>query len=90
LLRHNWSYKAIMNYPIPATIEEIEALKDNPVDEELIAAAIAGVVKIAQPQGQTLDDLTAQVLAEDDWLDAKQRQWLSHIVAQAWQGLNVN
>ncbi len=78
-----------MNYPIPATIEEIEALKENPVDEELIAAAIAGVVKIAQSKGQTLDDLTAEVLAEDDWLDPKQRQWLSQVVAQAWQSLKL-
>ncbi|MFP4132950.1 MAG: hypothetical protein ACLFQP_02920 [Halothece sp.] len=74
-----------MNYPIPATLEEIEALKQNPVDEELIAAAIAGVVQIARAQGQTLDELTAQVLADDHWLEPAQRRWLSAIVAQAWQ-----
>ncbi|AFZ45586.1 hypothetical protein PCC7418_3474 [Halothece sp. PCC 7418] len=79
-----------MNYPIPATIEEIEALKGNPVDEELIAAAIAGVVQIAKAQGQTLDELTAEVLADDHWLDASQRRWLSDIVAQAWKSLCHN
>mgnify|MGYP006421964649 CR=1 FL=1 len=73
-----------MNYPIPATAEEIEALKENPVDEELIAAAIAGVVQIARSQGQTLEELTAEVLAEDHWLEPEQRRWLSAIVAQAW------
>ncbi|MDR9404433.1 MAG: hypothetical protein RI580_13440 [Halothece sp. Uz-M2-17] len=79
-----------MNYPIPATVEEIEALKGNPVDEELIAAAIAGVVQIAKAQGQTLDELTAEVLADDHWLDSSQRRWLSDIVAQAWKTLCHN
>lgn len=79
--------KPAMNYPIPATIEEIEALKEQPVDEELIAAAIAGVVKIARAQGQTLDELTAEVLADDHWLEPAQRRWLSDIVAQAWQSI---
>ncbi|NBD32435.1 MAG: hypothetical protein GVY17_05575 [Cyanobacteria bacterium] len=79
-----------MNYPIPATVEEIAALKANPVDEELIAAAIAGVVQIARAQGQTLDELTAEVLADDHWLEPSQRRWLSDIVAQAWQSLYHN
>ncbi len=79
-----------MNYPIPATVEEIEALKANPVDEELIAAVIAGVVQIARAQGQTLDELTAEVLADDHWLEPSQRRWLSDIVAQAWQSLCHN
>ncbi len=79
-----------MNYPIPATVEEIEALKANPVDEELIAAAIAGVVQIAHSQGQTLDELMAEVLADDRWLEPAQRRWLSDIVAQAWKSLCHN
>lgn len=83
-------FKPAMNYPIPATIEEIEALKENPINEELIAAAIAGVVQIAHSQGQTLEELTAEVLAEDHWLDPSQRRWLSDIVAQAWQLLLIN
>jgi len=79
-----------MNYPIPATVEEIEALEKNPVDEELIAAAIAGVVQIARAQGQTLEELTAEVLADDHWLDSSQRRWLSDIVTQAWQSFCHN
>jgi hypothetical protein len=76
-----------MNYPIPANPQEIVALRQKPVDEELVAAAIAGVIQIARSQGQSLDDLTAEVLAEDSLLDRDQRRWLSDIVAQAWETL---
>lgn len=76
-----------MNYPIPANPQEIVALRQKPVDEELVAAAIAGVIQIARSQGQSLDDLTAEVLAEDSLLDQAQRRWLSDIVRQAWQTL---
>ncbi len=76
-----------MNYPIPANPQEVVALRQKPVDEELVAAAIAGVVQIARQQGQSLDELTAEVLAEDGWLDLAQRRWLSDIVKQAWESL---
>ncbi len=76
-----------MNYPIPASPEEIMALRQKPIDEELIAAAIAGVIKIARSQGQSLDELTAEVLSEDPLLDQVQRRWLSNIVTQAWKSL---
>ncbi|MBW4650336.1 MAG: hypothetical protein KME06_16860 [Kastovskya adunca ATA6-11-RM4] len=76
-----------MNYPIPANPQEIVALRQKPVDEELVAAVIAGVIQIARSQGQSLDELTAEVLAEDGLLDQMQRSWLSDIVAQAWESL---
>ena len=77
-----------MNYPIPANSQEIMALsQQNSVDEALVATAIAGVVKIARSQGQSLDDLTAEVLADDQLLDNVQRNWLSKIVAEAWDAL---
>lgn len=76
-----------MNYPIPANPQEIVALRQKPVDEELVAAAIAGVIQVARQQGQSLADLTAEVLAEDSWLDPAQRRWLSDIVRQAWESL---
>jgi hypothetical protein len=76
-----------MNYPIPANPQEIVALRQKPVDEELVAAAIAGVIQIARSQGQSLDDLTAEVLEEDSLLDQAQRLWLSDIVTQAWKSL---
>lgn len=76
-----------MNYPIPNSAEEVIALRHNPIDEELVAAAIAGVVKIARSQGQSLAQLTAEVLAEDGILDKVQRMWLSELIAQAWERL---
>jgi hypothetical protein len=57
----------------------------NLITEELIAAAIAGVVNSARAEGQSLADLTSLVLAEDPELDRMTRQWLSEIVAEAWQ-----
>lgn len=76
-----------MNYPIPISPQEIVALRQKPVDEELVAAAIAGVIQLARCEGQSLDDLTAEVLQEDSLLDQVQRRWLSEIVAQAWVSL---
>ncbi|MBW4620768.1 MAG: hypothetical protein KME17_15610 [Cyanosarcina radialis HA8281-LM2] len=73
-----------MNYPIPANIQEISDPRQQRVDAELVATAIAGVIENARSQGQSLDDLTAEVLAEDGVLDLKQRRWLSDLVAQAW------
>ncbi len=77
----------MMNYPIPASPQEVFALRQEPVDEELVAAAIAGVVTIVRSQGQSLEDLTAQVLADDSLLDLEQRRWLSKVVTQAWETL---
>lgn len=76
-----------MHYPIPASHQEIIALRQKPVDEEMVAVAIAGVIKIVRAQGQSLEQLTAQVLAEDCVLDLEQRRWLSEVVAQAWESI---
>jgi hypothetical protein len=77
-----------MNYPIPDSPQEIVALRQKPVDEELVASAIAGVIKIVRAQGQSLEELTAQVLADDSVLDEQQRRWLSQVVAQAWENFS--
>ncbi len=77
-----------MHYPIPASPQEIIALRQQPIDEELVAAAIAGVIKIVRSQGQSLEQLTAQVLADDSVLDLQQRRWLSNVVAQAWESFS--
>jgi hypothetical protein len=74
-----------MNYPIPDSPQEIVALREQPVDEELVAAVIAGVVKLGRAQGQSLADLTAEVLEDDSLLNKHQRRWLSQLVAQAWE-----
>jgi len=76
-----------MNYPIPANPQEFIALQQTSVNEELVAAAIAGVVNVARSNGQSLDDLMAEVLADDALLDVRQRHWLSEIVAIAWEKL---
>ena len=77
-----------MHYPIPASPQEIIAMRQEPVDEELVAAAIAGVIKIVRAQGQSLEHLTAEVLADDTLLDLQQRRWLSDIVTQAWESFS--
>lgn len=74
-----------MNYPIPECSQEIIALRQKPVNEELIATAIAGVIKLVRDQGQSLDHLTAQVLADDSLLDTQQRHQLSEVLVQAWE-----
>ncbi|MDZ8031430.1 MAG: hypothetical protein RMY64_14275 [Nostoc sp. DedQUE08] len=74
-----------MNYPIPDSPQEIIALRQQPIDEELVASAIAGVIKIVRAQGQSLEELTAQLLADDPLLDREQRRWLSQLVAQSWE-----
>jgi hypothetical protein len=76
-----------MNYPIPKNSQEMIALRQQPLNEELVATAIAGVVQIARSRSQSLDDLKAEVLADDNILDLSQRLWLSDIVTQAWENL---
>jgi hypothetical protein len=76
-----------MQYAIPATSEEVISLRVKPPDEEVLAVAILGVVRIARNQGRSLEELTAEVLSEDGFLDLVQRHWLSKMVAQAWQSL---
>lgn len=73
-----------MDYFIPDTTEEILALKNKSLDEEIIATAIAGVVQIARRQGQSLEDLTKDILQDDRVLDLDRRKWLSEIIIQAW------
>jgi hypothetical protein len=83
-LSANPCLKPVMNYPIPASPQEIAALRQKSVDEELIASAIVGVIRMARSQGQSLQELTAEVLADDALLDSQQRHRLSEIVAQVW------
>ncbi|MEM7756591.1 MAG: hypothetical protein AAGF83_00695 [Cyanobacteria bacterium P01_G01_bin.67] len=73
-----------MDYPIPANAEEILALKNNSVNEEIVATAIAGVVQMARRQGQSLEELTQSILQDDRVLDLERRKWLSEMIVQAW------
>lgn len=74
-------------YVIPTSLQEMIALRQQPVNEELVATAIAGIVNIARSQQQSLDDLKDEVLADDHFLDIVQRRRLWDIVAEAWNRL---
>ena len=74
-----------MNYPIPATTEEILALGNKSINEDIIVTAIAGVVGIARKEGQSLEDLQQQILQDDLILDIIQRRWLKDLIAKAWE-----
>lgn len=73
-----------MNYKIPTNTQEIVALTRKQVDEELVATAIAGVIKVSRSQGRSLEQLIAEVLADDGLLEPASRCWLSSMVTQAW------
>jgi hypothetical protein len=79
-----------MNYPIPRTIREMCALQQLPVDEELVASAIVGAIAVSQQQGKTLEELSAEILVDDNLLDSSQRHWLSEMLAQAWEMLSLD
>ena len=74
-----------MDYPIPANTEEILALKNSSINEEIIATAIAGVVQMARQQGQSLEELRENILKDDRVLDPERRKWLSQMIVQAWE-----
>lgn len=76
-----------MNYPIPANTKDIVALGHSAVDDEVVAAAVAAVIRMARTEGRSLEELTAEVMADDSLLDADVRQQLSDVLAIAWARL---
>lgn len=76
-----------MNYPIPVNSQEVVALRERSVSSELVAAAIAGTIQITRAEGRSLEDLMRDVLKDDALLGLEQRQWLSEVVAAAWESL---
>jgi len=77
----------VINYQIPKKRQEFVALRDQAVSEELVAAAIVGVVMVARQEGRSLEELKAEVLADDQLLDKGKRRWLSEVVSDAWRRL---
>jgi hypothetical protein len=73
-----------MQYQMPVTLEDVVALRGYPVSEELLVAAIAGVVELFQAQGKTLEQLKDHLMQPDQWLDDQQRLWLANLAADAW------
>ncbi|RFP62987.1 MAG: hypothetical protein BJG00_001360 [Limnothrix sp. CACIAM 69d] len=53
-----------------------------------IADAITVAIAAARAKGQSLEDLTAEVLADDNLLDGESRRWLSDVVARTWEQLH--
>jgi hypothetical protein len=76
-----------MNYPISRRASESISRKPESNPEELILKAVAVVIESARSRGQSLEEVKAEVLADDTMLDAQQRRWLSDIVVQAWETL---
>lgn len=76
-----------MNYPVPTSDREVIALRQQPVNDELVAVAMAGVVNIARSQGKSIDELKAEILVDDNLLNMAQRQLLSQILNEAWEYL---
>jgi hypothetical protein len=76
-----------MDFSIPSTPQEILELKQSPVSPETVARAIAGVIQVARSKGQSLDELTAEVLMDDCLLDSQQRSWLCKVLTDAWNRL---
>ena len=57
------------------------------VSEAHIATAILNVIETARSQGQTLDDVITELMADDALLDPKSRHLLGDILTQAWNTL---
>ncbi|NEP81478.1 MAG: hypothetical protein F6K17_05000 [Okeania sp. SIO3C4] len=76
-----------MNYPVPTSDGEVIALRQQPVNDELVAVAMAGIVNVARSQGKSIEELKAEILADDRLLNMAQRQLLSQILNEAWQYL---
>ena len=76
-----------MNYPIPTSIQEIVNLWQEPVNEDLMLCAIAETIEISRKRGKSLEEITAEVLADDRLLDLNMRRWLSQTVAHVWHFL---
>ena len=73
-----------MNYPMPTSIQEIVNLRQEPVNEELMLCAIAAAIEISREKGKSLEEIVAEVLADDPFLDLNMRRWLSQTVTQVW------
>ncbi|MBE9013233.1 hypothetical protein IQ250_23835 [Pseudanabaenaceae cyanobacterium LEGE 13415] len=72
-----------MNYPFSPPRSQ----PPEPVTEELLLNALSEVIGTARSQGRSLEEVKAEVLAEDRLLEPHQRHWLSDLVVQAWESL---
>ncbi|MFM2432259.1 MAG: hypothetical protein RLZZ511_3473 [Cyanobacteriota bacterium] len=77
-----------MNYPLPPQ-SAVGIGQSASVDETALVTALEVVIASARANGQSLEELVAEVLADDEWLDASQRRLLSEVVGQAWVAIPV-
>ncbi len=73
-----------MQYEIPTKYEEVLDLCQKPIDEELVAIVIAGIVRIAKANDYSIKKIADEIMSEDPFLDPVQRRWLCEIFSQAW------
>lgn len=78
-----------LNQFIPTTSQELIALQAQPVTDEVIVTALVGVINISRSVGKSLEDIQAEVLADDNLLDLAERRRLRDIVTQAWKTLEA-
>ncbi|TAD80655.1 MAG: hypothetical protein EA001_00290 [Oscillatoriales cyanobacterium] len=64
---------------------EVRPAADGLIDS--IADAVTVAIASARAKGQSLEDLVAEVLADDNLLDGESRRWLSDVVARTWEQL---
>lgn len=76
-----------MPHPTLNALQDVSSASSQSVSEDHIANAILSVIQTARAKGQTLEDLTAELLEEDALLESDVRYLLSEIVAQAWHQL---
>ncbi|MEB3274424.1 MAG: hypothetical protein ACO4CG_13725 [Prochlorothrix sp.] len=76
-----------MTHSIPSTLQEIMALRQSPTNTETVVRAMVGVVQMARAQGQSLEDLLAEVAMEDHWLSDQQRSRLCEMLKNVWHRL---
>jgi hypothetical protein len=74
-----------MNYPLIPSIVPDVTVGAQPVHENELIDAIQIVVLSARANGQTLEEVTAEILADDQYLEPKHRQLLNEIVIKAWE-----
>jgi hypothetical protein len=66
-------------------LPEVRPATDGLIDS--IADAVTVAIAAARAKGQSLEDLMAEVLADDNLLDGESRRWLSDVVARTWEQL---
>ncbi len=78
-----------INNMSPSTLKSVleNSPSDKSVSEANIATAIVHVIETARSQGQTLDDIIAELMTDDALLDPKSRHLLREILTQAWNTL---